>query len=133
MAETKSKDTNRRISGPEELDKILKRTNPLVWIVLVGNVVLLLLFFLWAILGTVKQETEMTAIVSEGSVSIYAGDNIGQVKEGQKVYIEGETGTIVSVTDDGTILISDMPLDDGAYTCNIVIREIKPIEFLLDK
>lgn len=130
----KDKKVNKNISGPEELDKILKRTNPVVWIVLGAHILLLLNFFLWTVLATIEQKVEMTAVVSDRSVAIYSEEeSVKSISAGQKVYIEDEAGTVLSVEDDGTILISDMPLKDGAYKCKIVIREIKPVEFLMNK
>ena len=130
----KDKKVNKNISGPEELDKILKRTNPVVWIVLGAHILLLLNFFLWTVLATIEQKVEMTAVVSDRSVAIYSEEeSVKSISAGQKVYIEDEAGTVLSVEDDGTILISDMSLKDGAYKCKIVIREIKPVEFLMNK
>ena len=130
----KDKKVNKNISGPEELDKILKRTNPVVWIVLGAHILLLLIFFLWTILATIEQKVEMTAVVSDQNVAIYSEEeSVKSIAAGQKVYIDDEAGTVLSVEDDGTVLISDMPLKDGAYKCTIVIREIKPVEFLMNK
>lgn len=130
----KDKKVNKNISGPEELDKILKRTNPVVWIVLGVHILLLLNFFLWTIFATIEQKVEMTAVVSDRSVAIYSEEeSVKSIAAGQKVYIEDEAGTVLSVEDDGTVLISDMPLKDGAYKCKIIIREIKPVEFLMNK
>jgi len=131
---TDNKSMEKRISGPEELDKILKKTNPLVWVIL--GIVILFLFnlFLWGFLATLEQKVSLPATVKDSKITLYANkSNADAIKEGQKAYIEDKTATVLSVADDGKIDISDVPIADGTYNCYIVIREIKPINFLLDE
>ena len=131
---SKNTNTNNRISGPEELDKILKKTNPLVWVVLGVIIALLLDLFLWAFLGTLEQKVSLPAKVSETKVAAFADETSKEsLAVGQKVYIGDKEGTILSIENDGKVTISEVPVADGEYDCYVVIRQIKPINFLLDE
>lgn len=51
------KKKNQNITNPDELNKILQRTNPLVWIVLGIVLVLLIALFVWATVTTLEANT----------------------------------------------------------------------------
>jgi hypothetical protein len=122
-----------KISDPGELDKILKRTNPVVWIVLGMIIILLIVFFLWTFFTTLEVKVHLDADIFNSRVVATTDDtNIDRLSVGQKAYIGGMTGIVAAKEDDGRIIISDMPLDNGSYDCFVVVKEIKPIEFLLN-
>lgn len=74
------------INNPDELNKLLQRNNPLVWIILGVVLIILIAFFVWACTTTL-----------EANVPVYDAVNTG---------------------------------DSGEVTT--VVKEVKPIDFLLD-
>ena len=132
---TNNKQTeNKRISGPEELDKILKKTNPMVWVILGIVITCLLNLILWAFLATLEQKVSLPAKVSDTNVSVYADENnLDKLAVGQKVYIGDKEAEVLSVGEDGKVEISRVPIADGEYDCYVVIRQIRPISFLLNE
>lgn len=83
MADLYRKSSLERISSPEQLDKVLKVTTPLSWLVLIGVTLIVLVTVIWSVVGTIP-----VTITTKGIVSSHVGSNA--------VYIE-ETGTVVSV------------------------------------
>lgn len=127
------KNNDNRISNPEELDKILQKTNPLVWVVLGALIVLLLNFFAWTIMTTLEIKVSLKAQVSNEKVTAYANaQDIDKIKAGQKVYMQDMEGETLSVESDGKVILSEFPIKDGEYDCYVVVREVKPIDFLLE-
>ena len=59
--------------------------------------------------------------------------NLDKLAVGQKVYIGDKEAEVLSVGDDGKVKVSQVPIADGDYDCYVVIRQIKPISFLLSE
>ena len=49
------------------------------------------------------------------------------------IYTASKEGEILSIKDDGQPVISNMVLEDGEYTYSIVLREVRPFDFLIGK
>jgi len=123
---------NQNISNPDELNKILQKTNPIVWVIL--GIVLLVLVSLcvWAILTTLEVKVHGTANVTSQVASIQVNEeDVSKVKAGNKIYISDEEGVIASADNDGHFTSSVIQLADGEYDVYIVEKEIRPIAFLM--
>ena len=126
------KKENQNISNPDELNKILQRTNPLVWITLGIVLLVLVLLLVWSVITTLEIKTHGTANVNSQVASIYVDESkASEVEIGDKIYISDKEGEIVGVENDGHYTSSNIQLDDGEYDAYIVVKEIRPIEFLL--
>ena len=119
-----------KISSPDELNKNLSYNSPVTWIIL-GMVILLLAGFLtWSVIYKIQIKLYGTMRINSGEVTLTINDEskLNKIKIGQKVYASGDEGMISSL-DENQIIVSDITLMDGEYTCYIVINEMKPIEF----
>ncbi len=123
---------NQNISNPDELNKILQKTNPIVWVIL--GIVLLVLVSLcvWAILTTLEVKVHGTANVTSQVASVQVSEeDVSKVKAGNKIYISDKEGVIASADNDGHFTSSVIQLADGEYDVYIVEKEIRPIAFLM--
>ena len=121
------------ITNPDELNKNLQYSSPIAWIVLTSTVLLLAGFFVWASICQIQIKVTGTANVLAGHVSLAVEKaSLKKLEVGQKVYISGLEGEIVSFIENRPV-VSDFALDDGDYAYRIVIKEVKPIDFLFFK
>ena len=121
------------ITNPDELNKRLQYSSPIAWIVLTSAVFLLAGFFVWASICQIQVKVTGTANILAGQVSLVIEEaSLKQLEVGQKVYISGLEGEILSFNDNQPV-VSDFSLDDGDYAYCIVIKEVKPIDFLFFK
>ena len=122
---------NKSITSPEELNKNLQYSSPLTWIILTSVVLLLLGFFAWSFLFKIKEKVSGTANISNGEVTLVVEEkSLDKLKVGQKVYISDLEGEILSFSDNKPV-VSSFSLADGDYEYYVVIKEIKPVDFLL--
>ena len=73
------------------------------------------------------------ANINEGQVTLALEEgSFNKLQVGQKVYIAGQEGEILSFKDNQPV-VSYFSLQDGNYEYYIVIEEKKPVDFLLGK
>ena len=117
------------INSPDELSKTLSYSSPATWITLISVILLLAGFFVWSFVYKIKVKVSGTATITSGSVTLRVDEkDLGSLKEGQKVYISGIEGQIVSFNDNQPV-VSSFQLNDGDYSYYIVVKEMKPIDF----
>lgn len=127
------KKNNKTITNPDELNKNLQYSSPIIWIILTSVVFLLLGFFVWSCIYSITIKLTGMASINEGQVTLVMEKrSISKLQVGQKVYIAGQEGEILSIKDDQPV-VSSFSLQDGDYEYYIVIGEKKPVEFLLGK
>ena len=127
------KKNNKTITNPDELNKNLQYSSPITWIILTSVVFLLLGFFVWSCIYSITLKLTGMASINEGQVTlVIEARSISKLQVGQKVYIAGQEGEILSIKDDQPV-VSTFSLQDGDYEYYIVIGEKKPVEFLLGK
>ena len=125
------KKENQNISNPDELNKILQKTNPIVWVTLGVVLLVLILLFAWSIVTTLEVRVHGNANVKSQVATVYVEETeTSNVEIGDKMYISDKNCEIVNV-DNGHYISSNIQLDDGEYDAYIVAKEIRPIEFLL--
>ena len=121
-----------KITSTDELSKSLSYSSPVTWIVLGASVLLLIGFFVWSFVFDIQIKSYGTAHIDSGVATLKVEESAkDSLKEGQKVYISGVEGKILSI-DDGKPVVSAFALADGDYDYYIIIREIKPIQFWLN-
>ena len=122
-----------KISSPDEFGKFLKYTSPSTWIILGLVIALMVGFFAWSILYKLTIKIMGKADVSGGEVTLHVKDaDLKKLDVGQKVYIQGKEGQILSFNDEQPV-VSTFELNDGEYTYSVVIGQKRPIDFLLSK
>lgn len=87
MAQIFNKSAIEKMSSPEQLDKALKVTSPLSWLVLLALSVVVAVTVVWSFLGKLPVTVTATGVISDlsGVVSIYAP----------------ESGKVVSIAENG--------------------------------
>ena len=122
------------ITNPNDLDKALKHTSPMTWISLGVVVALLISFLVWSLIYKIAIKITGTANVNNNEVTLHVEEShLNDLAIGQKVFIKDKEGEILSIKDDGQPVISNMVLEDGEYTYSIVLREVRPFDFLIGK
>ena len=126
------KKKNISISSPDDLNKNLQYSSPVTGIVLSLIIFLLAGLFVWASIYKIKFKLTGMANVSAGQVTLidFEASSLEKLEAGQKIYISGIEGEILSI-EDNQITFSSFPLEDADYPYYIVLREAKPIDFLL--
>ena len=127
------KKNNKTITNPDELNKNLQYSSPLTWTVLSLVVLLLVSFFTWSFVYKIKVKVDGRANISAHQVTLRVEESsLNKLAQGQKVYISGLEGEILSFKDE-QIVVSNFNLDDGEYDYYVVIKEVRPIDFLFSR
>ena len=122
-----------KISNPDEINKHLQHTSPATWIILGLVTILVVSFFIWSALYKLTIKIIGKADITSGSVTLHIKDaDLNKLAVGQKVYIKDKEGKIISFLDEQPV-VSSFDLIDGEYTYKVVIKEMKPIDFLFKK
>ena len=128
-----AKNRDIKISNPDGFNKHLQHTSPVTWIVLGLIIAILISLFVWSFLYKVTIKLMGKADVTGGEVTLHVKDSdLNKLQVGQKVYIEGKEGEIISFIDDQP-KVSNFALNDGEYTYAIHLKQTRPIDFLLNK
>ncbi|MCQ3930562.1 MAG: hypothetical protein DPW16_08880 [Chloroflexi bacterium] len=87
-----------RLSSPEQLDQLMKITSPRAWLALIAIAVLLVAGALWAIFGSIPEETEGNGVLVNNPANdgleavIYVPlDEGAQLRPGMEVEVEVST------------------------------------------
>lgn len=123
-----------RITSPDELDKHLQSSSPATWIVLGAAIGAMLAFFVWSFLYKIPVRLSGSATVEAGQATLVVNEQAkDKLVAGQKIYILDQEGVLAF--DGDQPVVYNLNLDDGNYTyrTDLVISEIRPIDFLLNK
>ena len=126
------KNKNIGITNPDELNKHLQYTSISTWIILGAVILSLAGLFTWSFIYKIQEKITGKALISSGVVTLNVEESQKpRLATGQKVYIADKVGEILSF-DDGNPVVSLFDLEDGSdYTYTIVIKEMRPIDFLI--
>lgn len=123
-----------RITSPDELDKHLQSSSPATWIALGAVIGAMLAFFVWSFLYKIPVKLSGSATVEAGQATLVVSEQAkDKLVVGQKIYILDQEGVLAF--DGDQPVVYNLNLDDGNYTyrTDLVIHEIRPIDFLLNK
>lgn len=122
------------ITNPDELNKHLQKSSPLTWIILGAVIASLVAFFTWSFCATIEIKINGTASINESVATLKVDEeDKNKIALGQKVCILDKVGEINAIEDD-RITAAFFQIQDGdEYTFSIVLRQMKPIDFLWDK
>ena len=122
------------ISNPDELNKRLQYTSPVTWIILGLVTSLIVGLFVWSFIYKIKVKITGSASISSHVATLVVQDgDLKKLAVGQTVYISNLEGKILHFDDNNQPVVSDFDLSDGNYTYTIIVKEMKPIEFLFGK
>jgi len=126
------KNKNIGITNPDELNKHLQYTSITTWIVLGAVILSLAGLFTWSFIYKIQEKITGKASISSGAVTLTIEESQKpRLAVGQKVYIADKVGEIKSIND-GNPVVSLFDLEDGSnYTYTIVVKEMRPIDFLI--
>lgn len=120
------------ISNPDDLNKTLSYSSPATWITLGVVIIILVGFFVWSFIYKIQVKVTGKATINSGNVTLNVDENdLSKLKEGQKVYISGIEGQILSFDNEKPVVSTFTTLNDGEYDYYVVVNEMKPIEFWL--
>ncbi len=124
------KQEKKNISTPDELERNLRYNSPFTWATLSLVLVLLIGFFAWASIYKIKVKASGVAEINNNAVTLRVDKaKVSELEPGQKVYIANMEGEILSIVDNVPV-VSSFALADGKYDYYIVLKEMRPIEFL---
>ena len=125
------KNKNTGITNPDELNKHLQYTSITTWIVLGAVILSLAGLFTWSFVYKIQEKIFGKASIASGAVTLTIEESQkSRLAVGQKVYIADKVGEILSI-DDGNPVVSLFDLADNEYTYTIVVKEMRPIDFLI--
>ena len=146
----------KKVDSPEQLDQYIRLSNPGVWIILIGIVILLIGVCVWGYFGKIDTKINTVAIASYYDTYVYIKEaDLDKVKTGMSVEIinneakyeivEIET-TPEKVTKEfseyarhlGNFQIGEWvykcrlnsSLREGTYGANVVVESIAPMTFV---
>lgn len=145
----------KRISSPEQLNQYVEVSGRFSWPVLIAVIVFIAGVLIWSFTGRVDTRVTFGAVVSDGVLTgCLKEEEIGRLKEGAAVYIDGDKYTVSEIstqperlsedTDDYVMHIgkltqdswvyefkADCALPDGIYRASVVTESIRPVELIL--
>lgn len=127
-----------KIKSPDNLHEYIRVSNPSVWLLLGGVILLLVGACIWGIFGRVDSTVNTAVYAEDGVAACYvAEEDIYSIKSGMPVKIDGYKASISEISDkDGQYYICllelEQPVPDGFYNGKIVVGKNKPINFILN-
>lgn len=142
------------ISSPDQLDDYVKVTNPSVWILLTGIILILVGVGAWGVFGTLDTKISVVGEISGGRLTVYVPEKEGKhLSVGDKVILNDSNLQIETVSDRPVIFEARDPylchisnlgetdwvyivkcdatgLDDGIYEASIVTDTVSPMSFV---
>lgn len=125
-----------KITSPESLNDYIRVSNPRVWILLAGIIVLLAGVCVWAVFGHIDRFLTTVVRVDDGRIICYVDpEDINDVRVGMTVVVGDLEGTVseIGLSDEygySCLVESDGAMEDGLYSGKIVIERIRPISFV---
>lgn len=144
-----------KINSPESLNDYVKVTNPSVWIILLGVIILIAGALVFGTIGKIDTNINTVTNVSDGTAITYIDENnIDKINSSMKVKIDGEEYNIINIESKpikasevdeyvlhkGNIEISqwlypitvNATLKDGVYSSVITIEQTSPISYIFN-
>ncbi|MDD5952368.1 MAG: hypothetical protein PUC32_01750 [Oscillospiraceae bacterium] len=145
-----------KVSSPEQLNDYVRVSNPSVWMIMVGVIILLIGVCVWGIFGRLDTQISTVGVCKDGVLTCYVKEeNISSVKEGmtleadgQQLKVEGisrEASQDTNEMSDYTLHVGNLQkgewvyhvttpadLDDGTYNVKITTESIAPMSFVLN-
>ncbi len=128
------KQTMERMSSPEQLSEYLTVSNPSMWVVLAGILILLVGLLAWSSVG-VLETTEPASVLVEGNSANVVLLGSSTLQSGMTLSV-AEEKTVISAVDADEygrrIGHAELQLPNGSYEGSVVTDRTHPIQFLLE-
>lgn len=142
--------TYERINSPEQLDQYLKTSNPGLWFMLVGIVVVLCGMLVWGFLGRLETKLVCGSRCEKGDLQVYIWEgDLKNVQTGMSVDVNGQRYEIASISTEPMEVANNIgkyvketgdledgewvyvahvkaSLPDGSYKAEIIIESVAP-------
>ena len=123
-----------RVSSPDQLTDYLRVTNPGIWVLLAGIVLLLAGVLVWFSIGTLETVIPVKARV-EAQRALVIPEEAGTLAAGMPLRIDSEAYALESIETDEygrSFGVARVALPDGVYSAEVVTEQTHPIRFLLE-
>lgn len=156
------KESLQRISSPEQLNEYIRVTTPSVWLILGAIIILLSVFCIWALFGSLQTSVELGAAVHDNRTIFYLSEETAEsLHVGDEIFAEDTKGLITNISKTTfsytealerlsqseyaaytmglekqklyyEITAEFSKLSDGIQQIKIVTERVRPISFLLN-
>lgn len=148
------KKTLDHLSSPEQLTDYIRVSNPAMWMVLSGIVLLLVGVCVWGVFGQLDTTVQAAAVSSGGQLTLLVKEeHADKLRPGMTVTLNQNTHTIASVStqlvqpEAGSLVahfggfgdgewVCPAALDgtepEGVYSASVLIERIAPMKFALN-
>lgn len=148
-----------KVTGPEQLDELIRVANPSLWVTLAAIVILLAAVLGWSVFGALPTTLSAAAFSDGGTLTFYlSAEDAATVKDGMTVQAGGAKGTVTSVGElplsrveavtalgsdylAGALIASDWSVPvtatvpdaaDGLCEARVTVDSVNPIHFILN-
>lgn len=127
-----------KIKSPESMNDYIRVTNPGIWLLLTGVLVLLAGACIWGICGRIESTVPAFIRVTDGVAVCYVqADEAAAVEPGMRVEFENRSGVLLEQAqsdENGSLYIlqTDVPLEPGTYVGKVIVQRFRPISFVLN-
>lgn len=144
-----------RINSPESLNDYVKVTNPSVWIILVGALVLIVGALIFSAFGTIDTNVSVGILAVDGAITAYVDEaDIDSISTGMTVKVDGTLLSVKSIpdrpvkkteVDEYVLHKGDMEasqwlfpislegsLEDGVYEGSVTVEQISLISYIFN-
>lgn len=144
-----------KINSPESLNDYVKVTNPSIWIILVGIIILIIGACVFGIIGKVDSNINVAVSVSDGVITGYIQEeDMEKLESDMSVKIEGNMYSIKSIANrpikgdevdeyvlhKGNIgintwvypVVIDGSIADGVYFGTVTVQQVSPVSYLFN-
>ena len=129
------KESLERIESPEQLNQVLRVTNPSVWLLLTAVILLLVGLLVWGSFTYIDSVAYGRAEVADGVMTLRFDDEdlAKSVEEGMLITVGETSSEIRSLGRDeqGVFALADTDLADGEYEAGVRYRQTQILRLLL--
>lgn len=144
-----------KINSPESLNDYVRVTNPSVWIILIGTVILIIGALIFGTIGKIDTNVNAVAEAIDGVVNVYIDEaDVESLIPGMVVKVDGAELIINSVADrplkaseideyllhkgnmEGSLWLYkvavDGKLNEGVYPATITVEKTSPMSYIFN-
>ena len=144
-----------KINSPESLNDYVKVTNPSVWIILAGVLILIIGALVFGMVGKVDTKVNAVAEVNNGIITVYVDEADAQsIKTGMTVNIDGTVCEITNIpdrpvkaieVDEYVLHVGNMDYsqwvypvavggtsNDGVYAASVTVERVSPMSYVFN-
>lgn len=144
-----------KINSPESLNDYVKVTNPSVWIILAGVLILIIGALVFGMVGKVDTKVNAVAEVNNGTITVYVDEaDAKSIETGMAVNIGGTVCEITNIpdrpvkamdVDEYVLHVGNMDYsqwvypvvvggtcNDGVYAASVTVERVSPMSYVFN-